>query len=144
MVPTDPNTLIKKVAIKTGFSEKVCSEIIHLYWNKVRQSMVKGEAPYVKIRNLGILKASTKVIDRKINHYEKTLLNIDNAKKPAFMIRYCSWRISVLRKLQFIHLYENFTKRKIRKIRVSIFRNLEKSEKDSRGIFKFIDQEERD
>jgi len=141
MVPTDPNTLIKNVAIKTGFPEKVCSEIIHLYWNRVRQGMVKGNAPYVKIRNFGFLKASTKVIDRKIEHYDKVLHNIDNSKKPVFMIRYASWRISILRKLQFIYLYENFIKRKIRKVRVSIFRNLEESQKNTAGAHKFITQE---
>jgi nucleoid DNA-binding protein len=144
MVPTDPNTLIKKVALKTGFSEKVCAEIIHLYWNKVRQGMIRGKSPYVKIRNFGYLKASTKIIDRRINHYEKVLADIDNAKKPAFMLRYASWRISVLRKLQSIYLYENFIKRKIRKTRVGIFRNLKESEKNTGRVYQFLNQEEGD
>lgn len=141
MVPTDPNTLIKKVSIETGFPEKVCREIIHFYWNRVRHALVNGKSHSVYIRNFGYLKASSRSIDKKIYSYERLLSNLDNTKNPKLVYYYAKWRISVLRKLQSIHLYDNFIKRKTRQIRARIFRNLEESQKNSARINKFIDQE---
>lgn len=144
MEPTNPNTLIKKVSQKTGVPESICKHVIDTFWTRVRKGAVEEGTPLIYIRNLGYFKASTNLVEKRITVYENFLKNISEQKNPQFVLNYAAWRISVLRRMQNVYFYDRYIKRKNRKIRVSVFRDLQKQEKNTRRFDKPINPEEGD
>jgi len=144
MEPTNPNTLIKKVSERTGVPESICKDIINNYWTSVRKGAAEKGSPLIYIRNLGFFKASTNLIEKRITVYENFLKNISLQKNPVFVLKYAAWRISLLKKMQNVYFYDKYIKRKNRKIRISVFRNLQKQEENTGRFNKSVNPEEGD
>ena len=133
MVPKKANDFKKSTAEELGLSEKLVSDFIDFFWDRVRTHMTEVNYETIQIPNLGTFKVKHWKIDETVEKYKQTISRVEGRFSAYKMKVDITDKIEKLEKIKEVVKQREIKFKAIKDARKNKS-NLEEQEPDTRGL----------